>query len=210
MKSTVTPLQTSLLVITLAVLIWSSIRPHDYFTWLLEVLPVLIAVPLLLATRSRFTFTPLAYTLIALHCVILMLGGHYTYAEMPLFNWLRDTFELARNHYDRLGHFAQGFVPAIVAREILLRTTPLQPGKLLFFLVVSVCLAISAAYELVEWGVAIGSGDDAVAFLATQGDVWDTQKDMALALIGSIVAQLLLSRWHDRQLQSLLTRLQKA
>jgi putative membrane protein len=210
MKSTVTPLQTSLLVITLAVLIWSGIRPHDYFTWLLEVLPVLIAVPLLLATRSRFTFTPLAYTLIALHCVILMVGGHYTYAEMPLFNWLRDTFDLARNHYDRLGHFAQGFVPAIVAREILLRTTPLQPGKLLFFLVVSVCLAISAAYELVEWGVAIGSGDDAVAFLATQGDVWDTQKDMALALIGSIVAQLLLSRWHDRQLQSLLTRLQKA
>jgi putative membrane protein len=210
MKSTVTPLQTSLLVITLAVLIWSGIRPHDYFTWLLEVLPVLIAVPLLLATRSRFTFTPLAYTLIALHCVILMVGGHYTYAEMPLFNWLRDTFELARNHYDRLGHFAQGFVPAIVAREILLRSTPLQPGKLLFFLVVSVCLAISAAYELVEWGVAIGSGDDAVAFLATQGDVWDTQKDMALALIGSIVAQLLLSRWHDRQLQSLLTRLQKA
>ncbi len=210
MKSTVTPLQTGLLVITLAVLVWSSIRPHDYFTWLLEVLPVLIAVPLLLATRSRFTFTPLAYTLIALHCVILMMGGHYTYAEMPLFNWLRDTFELARNHYDRLGHFAQGFVPAIVAREILLRTTPLQPGKLLFFLVVSVCLAISAAYELVEWGVAIGSGDDAVAFLATQGDVWDTQKDMALALIGSIVAQLLLSRWHDRQLQSLLTRLQKA
>jgi putative membrane protein len=210
MKSTVTPLQTSLLVITLAVLVWSGIRPHDYFTWLLEVLPVLIAVPLLIATRSRFTFTPLAYTLIALHCVILMLGGHYTYAEMPLFNWLRDTFELARNHYDRLGHFAQGFVPAIVAREILLRSTPLQPGKLLFFLVVSVCLAISAAYELVEWGVAIGSGDDAVAFLATQGDVWDTQKDMALALIGSIVAQLLLSRWHDRQLQSLLTRLQKA
>lgn len=210
MKSTVTPLQTSLLVLTLAVLVWSGIHPHDYFTWLLEVLPVLIAVPLLIATRTRFTFTPLAYTLIALHCVILMVGGHYTYAEMPLFNWLRDTFELARNHYDRLGHFAQGFVPAIVAREILLRSTPLQPGKMLFFLVVSVCLAISAAYELVEWGVAIGSGDDAVAFLATQGDVWDTQKDMALALIGSIVAQLLLSRWHDRQLQSMLTRLQKA
>ena len=210
MKSTATPLQISLLALTLAVLIWSGIRPHDYFTWLLEVLPVLIAVPLLIATRARFTFTPLAYTLIALHCVILMVGGHYTYAEMPLFNWLRDTFELARNHYDRLGHFAQGFVPAIVAREILLRSTPLQPGKMQFFLVVSVCLAISAAYELVEWGVAVGSGDDAVAFLATQGDVWDTQKDMALALIGSIVAQLLLSRWHNRQLQSLLTRLQKA
>jgi len=174
------------------------------------VFPVLIAVPLLIATRRRFPFTPLAYTLIALHCVILMVGGHYTYAEVPLFNWLRDTLDLSRNHYDRLGHFAQGFVPAIVAREILLRTTLLTRGKMLFFLVVSVSLAISAAYKLVEWGVAVGSGDDAVAFLATQGDVWDTLKDMALALIGSIVAQLLLSRLHDRQLQCLLTPIRKS
>ena len=210
MKSAVTPLQTGLLLTTLAVLIWSGIRPHDYFTWLLEVFPVLIAVPLLMTTRRRFPFTPLAYTLITLHCVILMVGGHYTYAEMPLFNWLRDTFDLSRNHYDRLGHFVQGFVPAIVTREILLRTTLLTRGKMLFFLVVSVSLAISAAYELVEWGVAVGSGDDAVAFLATQGDVWDTQKDMALALIGSIVAQLLLSRLHDRQLQCLLTPIRKS
>ncbi|MDR3392935.1 MAG: DUF2238 domain-containing protein [Sulfuriferula sp.] len=181
--------------------IWSGIHPHDYFTWLLEVMPVFIALPILLVTRNRFSLTPLTYTLIAIHAIVLMIGGHYTYAEVPLFNWLRDTFELSRNHYDRLGHLVQGFVPAIIAREILLRTTALQRGKMLFFLVVCVCLAISASYELVEWMVAVQSGSDAVAFLATQGDPWDTQKDMLMALIGSIAAQVLLSRRHDLQLQ---------
>lgn len=205
MKPAPTPLQlpAGLLAVTLAVLVWSGIHPHDHFTWLLEVAPVLIALPILIATRRAFPLTALAYLLIALHAVILMVGGHYTYAEVPLFNWLRDTLALTRNHYDRVGHFAQGFVPALIAREILLRCTPLQHGKMLWFLVVCVCLAISAAYELIEWGVAAASGSDAVAFLATQGDVWDTQKDMALALLGSILALRLLSRLHDRQLHAL-------
>ncbi|MEN6587154.1 MAG: DUF2238 domain-containing protein [Sulfuricella sp.] len=187
----------------LAVLAWSGWHPKDTFTWFLEVAPVLVGLPLLVLTFRRFPLTSLAYALLALHAVILMVGGHYTYAEMPLFNWLRDTFELSRNHYDRVGHVAQGFVPAIVAREILLRRSPLRPGKWLFFLVSSVCLAISACYEFVEWWVALASGDEAVAFLATQGDVWDTQWDMFLALCGALASQLLLARWHDRQLEGL-------
>lgn len=191
------------LVPTLAVLIWSGIAPKDTFTWFLEVAPVLIAVPVLLATGRKFPLTSLAYGLLALHGVILMVGGHYTYAEMPLFNWLRDHFDLARNHYDRVGHIAQGFIPAIVTREILLRASPLKPGKWLFFLTTCVCLAISAFYELIEWWVAAGTGDDAVAFLATQGDVWDTQWDMFLALCGALSSQLLLRRWHDRQIAGL-------
>lgn len=194
-------LRASLLGMVLLVLVWSGIQPHDYFTWLLEVTPVLVVLPLLLATHKRFPLTPLSYTLIAIHAVILMIGGHYTYAEVPLFNWLRDTFELSRNHYDRVGHLAQGFVPAIVTREVLLRTTALRQGKMLFFLAVCVCMAVSACYEIIEWLVAASSGSDAVAFLATQGDVWDTQKDMLFALIGSVTALLLLSREHDRQLQ---------
>ncbi|MDP2832868.1 MAG: DUF2238 domain-containing protein [Pseudomonadota bacterium] len=189
-----------LLLVVLIVLVWSGIAPKDRFTWFLEVAPVLIVLPLLLATRRRFPFTSLAYALMAAHAVILMVGGHYTYAEMPLFNWLRDAWELSRNHYDRLGHIAQGFIPAIVAREILLRRSPLLPGKWLFFLVTSVCLAFSACYEMIEWWVAIGSGDEAVAFLATQGDVWDTQWDMFLALLGALSSQLLLGHRHDRQL----------
>jgi putative membrane protein len=191
------------LLLVLAVLVWSGIAPKDRFTWFLEVAPVFIALPILLASHRRFPFTPLAYGLMAVHAVILMVGGHYTYAEMPLFNWLRDAFELSRNHYDRLGHFAQGFVPAIVAREILLRRSPLRPGKWLFFLVTSVCLAISASYELIEWWVALGSGDNAVAFLATQGDPWDTQWDMFCALIGAVSSQLILGRRHQRQLAEL-------
>ena len=193
----------SLLLGVLAVLVWSGIGPRDRFTWFLEVAPVLIVLPLLITTRQQFPFTPLAYHLIAIHAVILMVGGHYTYAEMPLFNWLRDVFELSRNHYDRIGHLAQGFIPAIVAREILLRRSPLVPGKWLFFLVICVCLAISAFYEMIEWWVAVGSGDEAVAFLATQGDVWDTQWDMFLALLGALSSLTLLSRWHDRQLATL-------
>ncbi len=193
-----------LLFVVLSVLVWSGIAPRDGLTWFLEVSPVLIALPLLLASRRSFPFTSLAYTLMAAHAVILMVGGHYTYAEMPLFNWLRDALDLSRNHYDRLGHVAQGFVPAIVAREILLRRSPLRPGKWLFFLVTSVCLAISAFYEMIEWWVAIGSGDEAVAFLATQGDVWDTQWDMFLALLGALSSQLLLRRRHDQQLARLL------
>jgi len=191
------------LLLTLLVLAWSGYQPKDTFTWLLEVAPVLIGLPLLLSTRRSFPLTPLAYGFLTLFGVILMIGGHYTYAEMPLFNWLRDTYDLSRNHYDRFGHIMQGFVPAIVTREILLRTSPLKPGKWLFALTISVCLAISAFYEMIEWWVAVGSGDEAVAFLATQGDVWDTQWDMFLALCGALSSQLLLARWHDRQLANL-------
>ncbi len=194
-------LRTGLLIGVLAVLVWSGIAPKDRFTWFLEVAPVLIAVPLLVATRMRFPLTPLAYVLIAVHATILMIGGHYTYAEMPLFNWLRDSLDLARNHYDRVGHIAQGFIPAIVAREVMIRLSPLRPGGWLFFLVTCFCLAFSAFYELIEWWVAVATGDDAVAFLATQGDVWDSQWDMFLALLGALASQLLLSGMHDRQLR---------
>ena len=185
------------------VFLWSAMRPHDYFTWFLEVFPVLIALPLLILTRSNFPLTNLAYGLIALHIVILLVGGRYTYAEMPLFGWLRDYYGWDRNYYDRLGHVAQGFIPAIVTREILLRTSPLRPGKWLFFVVVCVCLAMSAFYEFIEWWVALASGSDAVAFLATQGDVWDTQWDMFLAFLGAISAQLLLAQMHLRQMRQM-------
>ncbi|MEW5770425.1 MAG: DUF2238 domain-containing protein [Pseudomonadota bacterium] len=196
-------LKLALLALVLGVLAWSGVAPKDRFTWYLEVMPVLLGLPLLLWTARAFPLTPLAYALLAAHAVILMVGGHYTYAEMPLFDWLRDTFELSRNHYDRVGHVAQGFIPAIVAREILARTSPLRPGGWLFFLTTCVCLAISAFYEMTEWWVALASGDQAVAFLATQGDVWDTQWDMFLALLGALSSQLLLGRWHDRQLAAM-------
>jgi putative membrane protein len=186
-----------------AVLLWSGIGPYDRATWWLEVAPVLVAAPLLVATAQRFPLTPLLYSLLFLHAVILMVGGHYTYARVPLGFWAQDLFDLARNHYDRVGHLAQGFIPAIVAREILLRRTPLRPGGWLFFLVLCVCLAISAVYELLEWWTALLAGEAADAFLATQGDVWDTQWDMFLAGIAATAAQLLLARWHDAQLRRL-------
>ena len=189
-----------LLGVLAVVSVWSAIAPYDRFTWWLEVFPVLIALPLLLVTGRRFRFSRLAYGLMLVHALILLVGGHYTYAEMPLFNWLRDTFELSRNYYDRVGHVAQGFIPAIVAREILLRNSPLQPGKWLFFIVTSICLAVSACYEFLEWWVAVASGSDAVAFLATQGDVWDTQWDMFLAMLGAVTAQWGLASTHDRSI----------
>jgi putative membrane protein len=184
-------------------LVWSGIGPHDRATWALEVAPVVIVLPLLWLTRGRFPLTPLLYTLIAVHAAILMLGGHYTYARVPLGDWVRDAFDLARNHYDRLGHVAQGFIPAIAVREILLRQTPLRRGGWLFTLVAATCLAISACYEFLEWWTALLVGGAADAFLATQGDVWDTQWDMFLALCGALAAQVLLARWHDRQLEAL-------
>ena len=186
-----------LAVMALAV---SGASPRDRFTWLLEVAPVLIGIPLLIWSYRRFPLTPLLYRLLLAHALILILGGHYTYAEVPPGCWVRDALGLARNHYDRLGHFAQGFVPAILAREILLRKTPLRRGGWLFFLVTCVCLAFSAFYELIEWWTALLSGEGATAFLGTQGDVWDTQWDMFLALVGALAAQLTLSRVHDRQL----------
>jgi len=189
-----------LLVAGLVVLAWSAVRPHDYFTWFMEVAPILIGVPILVATYRRFPLTPLLYRLIFVHAVILMVGGHYTYAEVPLGFWMQRAFGLARNHYDRIGHFAQGFVPAILAREILLRRGVVARRGWLFFLATCVCLAFSAFYELVEWWTAELTGSAATAFLGTQGDPWDTQWDMFLALLGALLSPLLLGRVHDRQL----------
>jgi putative membrane protein len=193
----------ALLAATVIVLLWSGIGPHDRLTWLLEVAPVLIGVPILLASYTRFPLSPLLYRLLFLHAAILMVGGHYTYSEVPVGFWVQDLLDLSRNPYDRLGHFAQGFVPAILAREILIRRSPLKPGKWLFFLVVCVCLAVSACYELIEWWAALIGGASAEYFLGTQGDVWDTQWDMFLALIGALSALLLLAKAHDRSLASL-------
>lgn len=188
------------LLVYFAVLIWSGIGPKDRFTWFLEVLPALIGLVVLAMTRQRFPLTPLAYLLVLVHCVILMVGGHYTYAEVPLFDWLREVTGGARNNYDKVGHFAQGFVPALLAREILLRLAVVQGRGWLNFLIVCICLALSAFYELIEWWVALATGEGADAFLGTQGYIWDTQSDMALALIGAALALALLKRLHDRQM----------
>ncbi|HNY66717.1 MAG TPA: DUF2238 domain-containing protein [Deltaproteobacteria bacterium] len=190
-----------LLALGATALIVSGIGPYDRATWVLEVMPILLGVPLLAAVYPRFRFTPLAYRLIFIHALILMLGGHYTYARVPAGFWVQDLFDLARNHYDRLGHLAQGFIPAILVREVLLRKSPLKPGKWTFFLVTSVCLALSACYEFIEWWAALIGGEGAAEFLGTQGDVWDTQWDMFLALIGAMLSQALLSRLHDRELE---------
>ena len=192
-----------LLAVLIAVFVWSGIRPRDRFTWFLEAAPVIAGVPLLVSLYPRFRFTPLVYVLIAAHAVVLMVGARYTYAEVPLFNWLRDELHHSRNHYDRVGHFAQGFVPAMIARELLLRTSPLRAGKWLFTVVVGMCLGLSAVYEVIEWQAAYWNGEAAAAFLGTQGDEWDTQKDMTLAGIGAVAALLLLGRVHDRQLNAM-------
>lgn len=178
---------------------------HGYSIWLLEIAPFLLALPILLATYRRFRLTPLAYRLIAVHACILLLGAHYTYAEVPLGLWVKDALGLARNHYDRLGHLAQGLFPAVVAREVLLRASPLRPGKWLFFLVTCVCLAFSALYEIIEWWTAVGahSGQVGEDFLGTQGDVWDAQWDMFLCLLGALAGQLVFGGLHDRQLERL-------
>lgn len=191
------------LALIAAVLLWSWIGAYDPGVWVMEVLPVFIAVPVLAVTRKGFPLTSLVYTLILVHAIILMVGGHYTYARVPLGFWLQEWFDFSRNHYDRIGHLAQGFIPAMVAREILLRQTPLKPGGWLFFLVTSVCLAISAVYEFIEWWTALALGAGADEFLATQGDPFDTQADMLMATLGAMLAQVLLSRWHDRQLAAL-------
>ena len=194
-------MRTLWLAIFFITLIWSGVDPKDYLTWVLEVLPAVIGLVILVATHRTFPLTPLTYALILFHCIILMVGGHYTYAEVPLFDWLRDWLDLERNNYDKVGHFVQGFVPAIVAREILVRKKVVSGKGWLAFIIVSICLGISAFYELIEWLVALMSGESAEAFLGTQGYIWDTQSDMMYALIGAIVALLLLSRWHDRQIK---------
>lgn len=194
----------TLLLSFVAAVLWSVWKPHDYFTWFLETFPAFVGLAILLLTYRRFPLTSLVYVLVFLHALILLVGGHYTYAEVPLFNWIRDEFHLARNHFDRVGHFAQGFVPAIIAREVLLRRTGLKQGGWLNYIVLSCCIAISALYELLEWRVSVATGEAADAFLGTQGDPWDTQKDMATCMVGAIAALLVLPNWHDRQLRRFL------
>ena len=190
----------ALFIVGAVCLLLSGVGPYDRTTWWLEIFPILIAVPILLATARRFPFTPLVYRLIFVHALILMIGGHYTYARVPLGYWLQDVLHLARNPYDRIGHFAQGFVPALIAREIMLRRSPLVRGKWLFFLVCAVCLSVSAVYEFIEWWAAVLGGSAAQDFLGTQGDVWDTQWDMLMALVGAMSAQAILGRAQDRQI----------
>jgi len=192
-----------LLLSLAAVFTWSFVGCFDLFTWFLEALPVIIGVAVLILVYWKFRFTGFTYILIWLHAIILLTGAHYTYCRMPLFSWIRDTFELSRNHYDRIGHLAQGFVPAIIAREILLRKSPLQKGLWLFFIILCTCLAIAALYEILEWLIAVARGDYAGDFLAIQGDIWDTQKDMALCLVGAVISLLTLSELHDRALKKI-------
>ena len=189
-----------MLLATFLVLLWSGINPRDRITWVFEVLPVILVLAILVPTAKSFPLSSLLYRLLFIHGLILMIGGHYTYSEVPVGYWFQETFDLSRNHYDRLGHFVQGFVPAILAREILLRKTPLVPGRWLTFLIISVCLAFSAFYELIEWWTALLLGESADAVLGMQGDIWDSQWDMFLALLGACVSLATLSKVHDRSL----------
>ena len=185
-------------------LIWSGIDPKDQFTWFLEVFPALIGFVILLVTYKKFPLTPLLYTLILIHMIVLMIGGHYTYAEVPLFDWIKEILHQTRNNYDKVGHFMQGFEPAILAREILIRNNIISGSKAwLNYLILSIVLSFSAFYELVEWWVSLAEGEDAEAFLGTQGYIWDTQSDMMFALIGAIMALILLSKYHDKQLKKI-------
>ncbi len=190
-------------VVFAVVLAWSAIHPYDYATWVLEVLPAIVAALVLASTRQRFPLTPLLYVLILAHSVILIVGGHYTYAEVPLGEWVREAFDQSRNNYDKLGHFAQGFVPALAAREIAIRLRVFKSAAWMNLFIVGLSLGISAFYELIEWWVALASEEAADAFLGTQGYVWDTQSDMAFALVGAIAALVLLARPHDRQIAAL-------
>jgi putative membrane protein len=192
--------------IAAVLLVISGIGPNDRLTWWLEVTPVMVGIPLLLWLRPRFPFTPLLYRLLFFHACVVMLGGHYSYAEVPVGFWIQDWLDLSRNHYDRFGHFVQGFIPAILMRELLWRTSPLRGSRWLPFLVVCFCLAFSAFYEFIEWWGALIMGGAADAFLALQGDIWDTQWDMFLALCGAILSLLLLSRLHDRQLRAIVDK----
>ena len=190
------------LAIFFSILLWSAIEPKDQFTWFLEVFPALIGFVLIVLTYKKFPLTPLLYALVLIHMIILMVGGHYTYAEVPLFDYIKELLDQTRNNYDKVGHFAQGFIPAILARELLIRKDIISGSKVwLNYIIVSIVLAFSAFYELIEWWVAMGTGEDAEAFLGTQGYVWDTQSDMMFALIGAISALIILSRFHDKQLK---------
>jgi putative membrane protein len=183
-----------------AIFVWSALNPKDLFTWFLEVFPAIIALIILVFTYNKFRFTPLVYTLILIHCIILMIGGHYTYAQVPIFDFIKDFFNQDRNNYDKLGHFAQGFIPAMIAREIIIRKNIISSESWRNFFIVCFCLAFSAFYELIEWWVAISSNEAANDFLGTQGYIWDTQSDMFFALIGSILSLILLGNYHTKQL----------
>jgi putative membrane protein len=192
-----------LLILIVLLLIWSAINPFDYFTWLLEVLPVLLGAMVLILTYKRFPFSKFVYTLIFLHCVILIIGGHYTYAEVPLFDWIQVVFNQTRNNYDKLGHFAQGFVPAIITREILIRKEVVSSNGWLNFIVVCIAMAISVTYEFIEWAVSLGTGEGGDSFLGTQGYIWDTQSDMLYASIGAVLALIVFGKYHSRQINKL-------
>jgi len=200
------PLTIVWLAIFIAALVWSGVAPKDYPTWVLEVFPALVGIVVMAWTFQRFPLTPLVYWLILVHSIILMIGGHYTYAEVPLGDWLGHVLGETRNNYDKLGHFAQGFVPALIAREILLRRRIVNGRGWTHFITVCICLAISAFYELIEWMVAMLSGQAADAFLGTQGYVWDTQSDMAWCLVGALTAIIILARLHDGQIARLVSR----
>ncbi len=191
----------TLIILFSSTLIWSAIHPKDYFTWFLEVIPAIIGLIVLIITHRRFQFTNLVYGLILIHSCILMVGGHYTYAEVPLFDWIKEALDQSRNNYDKIGHFAQGFIPAIIAREILIRKQVVNNLRWLNFIVVSICMAISVSYEFIEWFVAETTGEDAESFLGTQGYVWDTQSDMFYATTGAVSALIVLSRLHNHQLR---------
>lgn len=195
--------KTILLIIFGASLTWSAINPKDYFTWFLEVIPAILGLFILILTYNRFKLTNLLYGLILIHCCILMIGGHYTYAEVPFFDWVKEALDLTRNNYDKVGHFAQGFIPAMIAREILIRKKVVVIRKWLNFIIVSICMAISVTYEFIEWFVAEQTGESAESFLGTQGYIWDTQSDMLYATTGAIMALVTLSKIHDKLLKEI-------
>jgi putative membrane protein len=190
----------TLLGFTFLLLVWSAINPYDYFTWFLEVLPAIIGVLVLVITFKKFRFTNFVYVLIFVHCTILIIGGHYTYAEVPLFDWIQEAFNQSRNNYDKIGHFAQGFVPAMITRDLLFRKKVVQSNSWLNFVVVCIAMAISVTYEFIEWGVSLLTGEGGDSFLGTQGYIWDTQSDMFYATIGAILALILFGKYHIRQI----------
>ena len=193
----------TLLGLTLLLLIWSAINPFEYFIWFLEVLPAVIGVIILILTFHKFRLTNFVYTLIFIHCAILIIGGHYTYAEVPLFDWIQETFNQTRNNYDKVGHFAQGFVPAMITRELLIRKSVVNTTSWLNFIVVCIAMAISVTYEFIEWAVSIGTGDGGDAFLGTQSYIWDTQSDMLYATIGAIIALIMFGRYHSSKIKKM-------
>ena len=196
----------SLLILFVLVFVWSAINPHDYFTWMLEVFPAVIGLVVLAATFNKFRFTDLIYTLILIHCCILFVGGHYTYAEVPLFNWIRDVLHQSRNNYDKVGHLAQGFIPALIVRELFIRMEVVNKKGWLNVIIIAICMAISVTYEFIEWFVSILSGESGDSFLGTQGYIWDTQSDMLYATIGAILGIFIFSNYQDKQIRKIETR----